>query len=639
MNHTNEFDVIIVGGGHAGCEAALACARMGLTAAMFTMSLDAVGNMPCNPSVGGTAKSHLVYEIDALGGEMGYAADCATIQSRTLNTGKGAAVRSKRVQADRVLYHACMKRALEAQPRLSVIQAEVTSILTEDAPGGRRVVRGVSACPGGDFYARAVILATGTYLAGHTHVGTVQREAGPDNSLPAAFLSASLAAAGLPLMRFKTGTPPRIHRRSIDFDALEVQPGDEYITPFSRRTDEARLNGIRQIPCHITYTNEATHAVIRENLHLSPMYSGQIHGTGPRYCPSIEDKIVRFADKERHQLFVEPMGRDTDEMYLQGFSSSLPAEVQYKMLRTLDGFHDAEIMRYAYAIEYDCVDPRALLPTLETKAVANLYGAGQFNGTSGYEEAAAQGLLAGINAASALLGIPPLVLTRDSSYLGVLVDDLVTKGTNEPYRMMTSRSEYRLLLRQDNAEERLIEYGRRAGLIDAERYGAFLARRRAIDTEKDRLEKTFVSAPAANPVLEAAGTTPLAGGASLAELLRRPQLTYAALAPLDGSRPALSRRDAETMENEIKYAGYIRRQADAARRMRRLDESPLPADLDYKKIPGLRLEAAQKLDAVRPLSVGQAERISGVNPADITVLLIWLSQHGHRASGEGENKE
>ena len=412
MDH---FDVIIIGGGHAGCEAALACARMGLTAGLFTMSLDAVGNMPCNPSIGGVAKSHLVYEIDALGGEMGYAADCATIQSRTLNTGKGAAVRAKRVQADRVLYHACMKRAIEAQPRLHLIQAEVTAILTETGADGRRAVCGVAACPGGEFSASAVIVATGTYLAGHTHVGEVQREAGPDNSLPAAQLSASLREAGLPLMRFKTGTPPRIHRRSIDFDALEVQMGDAVIAPFSTRTDEARLNGIVQIPCHITYTNAETHRVIRENLARSPMYSGQIHGTGPRYCPSIEDKIVRFADKERHQLFVEPMGRATDEIYLQGFSSSMPAEVQYRMLRTLDGFHDAEIMRYAYAIEYDCIDPRALLPTLETKAVRGLFGAGQFNGTSGYEEAAAQGLLAGINAAASVLGRAPLSMTRDSS--------------------------------------------------------------------------------------------------------------------------------------------------------------------------------------------------------------------------------
>jgi len=633
MSHfTHSFDLIVVGAGHAGCEAALAGARMGLSTALFTLSLDAVGNMPCNPSIGGTGKGHLVFEIDALGGEMGYLADLATIQSRTLNTGKGAAVRSKRVQADRTLYTARMKETLEAQENLSLIQGEVSAILTE-REGDRLRIRGVSACPGGDFTARAVILATGTYLAGRTHIGTVQREAGPDNSLPATLLSASLAEAGIPLQRFKTGTPPRIHRRSIDFDALEVQWGEETITPFSTRTDAARLNSIRQIPCHITYTNEATHTLIRENIHLSPMYSGQIHGTGPRYCPSIEDKIVRFADKERHQLFVEPMGLGTDEIYLQGFSSSLPAEVQYRMLRTLRGFEEAEIMRYAYAIEYDCIDPQALYATLETKAVAGLYGAGQFNGTSGYEEAAAQGLLAAINAAHQIRGEEPLVLGRDTSYLGVLVDDLVTKGTAEPYRMMTSRSEYRLLLRQDNARERLIEHGRRSGLVSEEQYRAYLERRRAIDGEKQRLETTHVRPAAVNGILEAAGSAPLQTGATLADLLRRPQLNYASLAPADPGRPELAVADAETMENEIKYAGYIKKQTEAAGRMHKMDAMPLPADLDYKAIPGLRLEAAQKLDAVRPLSLGQAGRISGVNPADVTVLMIYLSQ---RKRGAGE---
>ncbi len=620
-------NVIVIGAGHAGCEAALAAARMGLTVSLFTMSLDSLANLPCNPSIGGTGKGHLVYEIDALGGEMPLAADRATIQSRILNTGKGAAVQSKRVQADRMLYHTHMKRAIEAEPRILLIQAEVTAILTEALPDGRRIVRGVTASPGGDFFADAVIIASGTYLAGHTHVGAVQRAAGPDNSLPADYLSQSLRDAGIPLQRFKTGTPPRIHRRSIDFDALEIQPGDDIIVPFSHKTDMDAINKITQIPCHITYTNADTHRIIHENLHLSPLYSGQIHGTGPRYCPSIEDKVVRFADKERHQLFVEPMGLSTDEIYLQGFSSSLPAEVQYKMLHSLNGFHEAEIMRYAYAIEYDCCDPRCLYATLETKQVENLYGAGQFNGSSGYEEAACQGLVAGINAASKIIGLPPLVLNRSSSYTGVLIDDLVTKGTAEPYRIMTSRSEFRLLLRQDNAEDRLIEFGRIAGLVSEDRYRAFQERRARIEAEKDRLShKNVGPTPAVNGMLTAAGSTPLSSGATLADLIRRPQITYECTKDVDPDRPVLSYRDAQSVEIEVKYEGYVRRQKDAARRMEKMDDTPLPADLDYGKIPGLRLEAAQKLQKIRPLSLGQAERISGVNPADITVLYIWLSQ-------------
>ncbi len=619
--------VIVIGAGHAGIEAALATARMGIPTLLFTMSLDSVANLPCNPSVGGTAKGHLVYEIDALGGEMGFAADVATIQSRMLNTGKGAAVRSKRVQADRVLYTAHMKKVLEGEKNLRLVQAEVTAVLTEALPDGRRIVRGVTACPGGDFFADAVIIASGTYLAGHTHVGTVQREAGPDNSLPANLLSASLREAGIPLQRFKTGTPPRIHRRSIDFDELELQYGDEEIIPFSWRTDPAALNAREQVPCHITYTNADTHRIIHENLHLSPLYCGQIHGTGPRYCPSIEDKVVRFADKERHQLFVEPMGRGTDEIYLQGFSSSLPAEVQYKMLRTLPGFSRAEIMRYAYAIEYDCCDPRCLTATLETKSVENLYGAGQFNGSSGYEEAAAQGLIAGINAASKMLGLPALVLGRSTSYIGVLIDDLVTKGTNEPYRMMTSRSEFRLLLRQDNAEDRLLRYGRTAGLVSEERYEAFCERRARIEKEKARLAHVNVGPTSAvNTLLTDAGSTALSSGASLSDLLKRPQITYKMLADVDPDRPQMSARESESVEIELKYEGYVRRQEDAARRMEKMDDISLPDDIDYGRIAGLRLEAAQKLAKIRPRTIGQAERISGVNPADVTVLLIWLSQ-------------
>ncbi len=619
-----EYDVAVVGAGHAGIEAALACARSGLKTALFTMSLDSLANLPCNPSIGGTGKGHLVFEIDALGGEMGYVADMATIQSRTLNTGKGAAVRSKRVQADRTKYKSLMKQTLEKCPNLYLIQGEVTDILCECA-GDKKRVCGVMLSPGGEHKAKAVIVCAGTYPGSCTHVGTVIRASGPDGMLPAGSLTESLNNIGVRTMRFKTGTPPRIHRESIDFSVLEEQCGEDYITPFSTRTDEKELNRINQIPCHIVYTNQTTHQIIRDNLHLSPLFSGQIHGTGPRYCPSIEDKVVRFADKERHQLFVEPMGLDTDEIYLQGFSSSLPAEVQYKMLRSLPGFERAEIMRYAYAIEYDCCDPTQLKATLEFKDIDGLFGAGQFNGSSGYEEAAAQGTVAGINAAAYVKGSPSLILPRYSSYTGTLIDDLVTKGTREPYRIMTSRSEYRLLLRQDNADIRLLDMGRDAGLIDDERYEAHKERLRMTEEERARLERTNISPVIANPVLEKHGSTPISSGAKLADLLRRPELSYGDLAECDRERRELPRRVCETVETEIKYEGYIKRQLSDAEKQKKIETKRLPEDIDYTQIKGLRLEAASKLQEMRPATLGQAARISGVNPADISVLVIYLS--------------
>lgn len=624
--------VAVIGAGHAGIEAALASARMGIDTVLFTMSLESIANMPCNPSIGGTAKGHLVYEIDALGGEMGRAADLVTLQSRTLNLGKGAAVQSKRVQADRKKYQSIMKRTLESTPNLRLIQAEITAInvsyepnnIGKSAISGATYVSSVTTRLGEHWTCDCVIIATGTYLESEIFVGNVNYEAGPDGFLPAKGLSASLQKLGIRLLRFKTGTPARIKKESIDLTCLEEQQGEKAPLPYSALHSEHFFDDQEQISCHIVYTNAETHRIIRENINRSALYSGKIHGTGPRYCPSIEDKLVRFADKERHQLFVEPIGRDTSEMYLQGFSTSLPTDVQIEMLHSLKGFEHAEIMRYAYAIEYDCADPTQMDATLEFKSVKGLFGAGQFNGTSGYEEAAAQGLVAGINAALRIKKQPSVILPRSESYIGTLIDDLVTKGTNEPYRMMTSRSEYRLLLRQDNADRRLTPVGHAVGLINEMRYQAFLNKKEAIEAEKARLESTYVSPEKANTILEALGEAPLKSGASLADLLRRPPISYDILAKIDPNRPQIGRSFRLTVETDVKYAGYVDRQLSEVAHRKKMEEKRLPEDIDYKTIRGLRLEAAQKLNVVRPLTIGQASRISGVNPADITVLLIYL---------------
>lgn len=616
-------DVIVIGAGHAGIEAALAAARIGVDTVIFTTNLDAVGNMPCNPSVGGSAKGHLVYEIDALGGEMGYAADAATLQARTLNMGKGAAVHSKRVQADRDAYKRYMKRTLEKEARLRLVQGQIVDFETV-TDGDTKRISAVITQLGERWEAERVVIATGTFLESEIFVGDKVYSAGPDGMMPSNGLSAALRREGIALQRFKTGTPARVHRRSIDFSLLEEQAGEEDAIPFSSRSNPENVNN-SGVLCHIVYTNASTHKIILDNLDKSAMYSGNIVGTGPRYCPSIETKLVRFADKERHQLFVEPCGADTDEMYIQGFSTSMPTDVQYKMLRSLPGFENAEIMRYAYAIEYDSAEPTGLLPTLEFKRVKGLYGAGQFNGTSGYEEAAAQGLVAGINAALSVLGREPMILPRSSSYIGTLIDDLVTKGTKEPYRMMTSRSEYRLLLRQDNADMRLTDIGRRVGLIDDERYAKFEEKRSLIEAEIKRCEKTTIPpTEEVNGFLNKNNSTPITTGIKLCELIRRPELTYSALSEIDKDRPSLSKDAALTVEINIKYEGYIKRQIAEVERVARLEEKKIPSDIDYREIGGLRLEAAEKLNEIRPENLGQASRISGVNPADISVLMIRL---------------
>lgn len=629
MNYLGgSYDVAVIGAGHAGIEAALAAARLGCNTVVFTINLDAVGNCPCNPSIGGTAKGHLVREVDALGGEMGKTADESLLQMRMLNRGKGPAVHSLRAQIDRRQYAQIMKHKLELQDNLELKQAEIVSIKKSDdfENDGMWVLETrMNAL----IYAKTVIISTGTFLGGKIFIGEVSYESGPDGIFPATFLGQSLKDLGLPLRRFKTGTPARVLKRSIDFSDLEVQEGDEPVIPFSYETEEGSLEN--KVVCHVSWTNLETKKIILDNIHRSPLYGGKIEGVGPRYCPSLEDKVVRFSEKERHQLFIEPCGLDTEEMYLQGMSSSLPEEVQLKFYHSIKGLENAVIMRPAYAIEYDCVDPLAMNATLEFKDFPGLYGAGQFNGSSGYEEAAAQGLVAGINAAMKVLGKESLVLDRASSYIGTLIDDLVTKGANDPYRMMTSRSEYRLILRQDNADERLTPIGRKIGLVTDSRWESFLERQKIKAEEMKRIEKVvFSPSEELNNILVSRETSPVTSGVRMIDLLKRPQIDYKCLESLDTGRPNISESIFSQVETEIKYEGYIKKQIAQVEQMRKLESKKLPTDVDYKTIIGLRLEAQEKLNKVKPLNIGQASRISGVSPADISVLLIWLAQRKNR---------
>ena len=615
--HAGEYDIVVIGAGHAGCEAALAAARLGMKTAIFSLSLEAVANMPCNPHIGGSSKGHLVREIDALGGEMGKNIDKTMIQIKMLNTSKGPAVHSLRAQADRKRYQMEMKHTLEKQENLDLKQAEIVDITLKD-----NKVKSIETDVGAIYDVKSIIVATGTYLKGKIFIGDFSKESGPDGVFPANKLSECLKKLGVNLIRFKTGTPARINRKSIDFSKMEVQKGDEGIIPFSF---EDKMKDFDQVDCYLTYTNAETHRIIRENLHRSPLYGGEISGTGPRYCPSIEDKVVRFADKERHQVFVEPIGIDTDEMYIQGMSSSLPEDVQIAMYRTLPGLEHCEFTRPAYAIEYDCIDPADLKLSVEYKKIDGLFFAGQTNGTSGYEEAACQGLIAGINASQKIKGKEPLILDRTEAYIGVLIDDIVTKGTNEPYRMMTSRAEYRLLLRQDNADLRLTEKGHEIGLISDERYNKFIEKKQEIEAEKKRLQETVVKpTEKVNEFLKKQGTSELTTGSKLSELLKRAEITYASLEAIDENRPKLREQVREEVEIQVKYDGYIKMQEAQVEKFKKMEKKLLPEDINYEEIKGISLEARQKLNKHKPHSIGQASRISGVSPADISVLLVYL---------------